>query len=143
LQEEIEMESFEAFIFDCHQEEKSREISKNIRAVREETELDHQWAGFVEDMELAAATGGRSGPAPRLRSERPALDESEWKPGNPDVDLGLEKSAGRKKNSLRAWFVEQIGRGISAAELIRHAEQGGSLETADALRELSQEMGIA
>jgi len=126
--------NIDAFFLDLAAGTDQKELSKNVRETRDAQEVDHELNAFLENLE-PGPTGGRATGHTRLRSERPALDERDRRP-----DFGLEKTESRKKNSLRAWFKAQITSGISATELIAHAEQGGSPATAQALRELAHEM---
>jgi hypothetical protein len=137
--ETIARGNLDAFFADLRAEAGQTDLTKNARETREAEEVDHDWHTFTENLEFAAATG-RTGAAPRLRSERPAPDEPMWRPGM-DPGFGLEKSANRRKNSLRAWFASELASGKTARDLIEYAQRGGDSETANALQELANELG--
>lgn len=67
------------------------ELTKSLRDAREMDDTNHAFAQFELEMQ-SVACGGRSGPAPRLRSERPE-SEQEWRVGD-DPDLPFEKDGG-------------------------------------------------
>jgi hypothetical protein len=98
---------------------------------------------FEEDLQFVAVTG-RTGPSPRLRSERP--ESEEWRPGDP-IDKGLNEDDGgplekisgdRKREALRSWFSGQLAIGKTAQELVEYAERHDP-HTAATLRALAAE----
>jgi hypothetical protein len=90
--ESVKNAQIDAFLSDCQNEAGLGDLEKSLRAVREEEEVDRAWNGFIEELEINAATGGRSNATPRLRSEQQEPEpESSWRPGD-DPDGGpLEK----------------------------------------------------
>src|SRR6476660_2152755 len=89
--EQIARANADAFFSDLAADPQQIELAKASRDNREFENVNHFFEGFEEDMRLAAC-GARSGPSPRLRSERPE-SESDWRPGDP-IDKGLTEDDG-------------------------------------------------
>jgi hypothetical protein len=136
--ESIVKANIDGFFADLRTEAGQVDLEKSVRQIREGEDLEQQFRAFEEEM-LFPSTG-RTGPAPRLRSERYHPEPGEWKPGDdPDVGLGLQKSGDRRKLALRGWLASQLAIGKSATELIEHAARH-DLQTANLLRELAAEL---
>ena len=101
--EEIAKSNLDAFFSDMAAGSGQTELAKTSRDVREAQELDHFFQNFDDEMQLAAC--GRSGPTPRLRSEREP--ESDWRPGD-DPEIGLEKDGGPLNKRYRSKLTKKV-----------------------------------
>ncbi len=91
--ERISKSNLEAALLDLQTGVGAAELSKSCKDIRAAEENDKAWERFVSDLELGAAL--RSA-APSPRRERADVEPGEWHVGD-NPDLGLQKSAGRRK----------------------------------------------
>src|SRR6267154_4524425 len=94
----------DAFFSDLARDPQQREPAKMLEDFRKSETTEHAFRQFEEELELAAT--GRTGPAPRLRSERPDQESAEWKPGM-DPDIGLDGGELAKAHGRRAARIEK------------------------------------
>ena len=130
--ESIVRSNIDGFLSDAQTDAGQGELTKHLRDIRQEQEVDHEWNSFVENLDLSAATGGRTGHSPRLRSERRDIDPDDiiWRPGmDPNLGLGepFQKRTGSKRKKPARVIMNPNGSTTEYDEngaILRHYAKG-------------------